>query len=211
MALRHRKAGAPLALRPPITARRRPSPPITAPRRPSPPTLPRRVQVGHLWDCIAGLYTSAALRTAPVNSSAHGVGGGVSMRGVSGGASITPRPLASTAGRELGRLSRRMAHFAISTCGDAGLSVTANENCFFGEPTVLDRVLGQFDHHYPQVFRGMRRHGIPHNRPELQMTVAAGMAGVPMGHPCREEIVAREVARHNARHAGERRPAWSRP
>ena len=46
-------------------------------------------------------------------------------------------------GHELGRLSRRMARFAISTCGEAGLSVTANENCFFGEPAVLDRVLGE--------------------------------------------------------------------
>jgi hypothetical protein len=177
------------------------------------------VQVGYLWDCIASLYLSAALRTAPVNSSVHGVGGGGSMRHVSGGADIPPRSLASAAGRELNRLSRRMARFAISTCGDAGLSVTANENCFFGEPAVLDSVLDQFDHHYPQVFRGMRRHygrSIPHDRPELQMTVAARMAGVPMGHPCREEGVAREVARHNARHGGmhgaQRQPArGSRP
>ena len=165
------------------------------------------MQVGYLWDCIAGLYASAALRGAPVNSSSvHGVRDGASVRGVSGGASI---PL--KAGVELNRLSRPMARFAISTCGDAGLSVTANENCFFGEPAVLDRVLDQFDHHYPQVFRGMRQRGIPHSRPELQMTVAAGMAGVPMGHPCREEVVARAVARHNARHGGQRRPAWSRP
>ena len=197
-----------------------PSPSLAPPARPSPPLAPalaatpppprhHRVQVGHLWDCIAGLYTSAALRTAPVNSSVHGLPGGAAMRGVSGRAAIPPRPPPLPAGHELGRLSRRMARFAISTCGEAGLSVTANENCFFGEPAVLDRVLGQFDHHYPKVFRGMKRRGLPLTRPELQMTVAAEMAGVPMGHPCREEVLARAVSRRRARHRGERRSAPS--
>ena len=184
-----------------------PSPPLAA--FPSPPSRHHLVQVGHLWDCIAGLYTSAALRTAPVNSSVHGLPGGAAMRGVSGRAAIPPRPPPLTAGHELGRLSRRMARFAISTCGEAGLSVTANENCFFGEPAVLDRVLGQFDRHYPKVFRGMKRGGLPLTRPELQMTVAAEMAGVPMGHPCREEVLAHAVARRRARHRGERRSASS--
>ena len=59
-----------------------------------------------------------------------GLPGGAAMRGVSGRAAIPPRPPPLTAGHELGRLSRRMARFAISTCGEAGLSVTANENCF---------------------------------------------------------------------------------
>ena len=40
-------------------------------------------------------------------------------------------------------------------------------------------------------------------------SVAAEMAGVPMGHPCREEVLARAVARRRARHRGERRSAPS--
>ena len=39
-------------------------------------------------------------------------------------------------------------------------------------------MLDQFENRYAQVFRGMTQQRIPHDRPELQMTVAAGMAGV---------------------------------
>ena len=72
-------------------------------------------------------------------------------------------------------------------------------------------VLDQFENRYAQVFRGMTQQRIPHDRPELQMTVAAGMAGVPLGHPCREGILARAAAaaaRRDARAAGQRKPYY---
>ena len=92
--------------------------------------------------------------------------------------------------------SREDARFALSSCADAGLTVTANDNCFFGTPAVVDKVLAQFERRYAEVYGNMKRRQLPHDRPELQLTVAAWMAGAPLGNPCRSaDVDARERAR----------------
>ena len=52
----------------------------------------------------------------------------------------------------------------------------------------------------------MRRQCLPRDRPELQLTVAAGMAGAPLANPCRSaDVDALERARDLKRAARTRR------
>ena len=94
------------------------------------------------------------------------------------------------AGSELGQLTWRALARSLHSCSPgAGLSVVGNDNCFFGTPSVLDRIYAQFQpKKHAAVYKGMNSmelsFHLPHNRPELQLTVAARIEGIPLGLPC---------------------------
>ena len=91
-------------------------------------------------------------------------------------------------GSEVGvRSSWSILAIGLHSCShiNAGLTVVGNDNCFFGTPRVLERIYSRFvPSRYRDVYVGMSKARLPHDRPELQLTVAAGLERVPLGLPC---------------------------
>ena len=64
------------------------------------------------------------------------------------------------------------------------LASSAQDNCFFGVPSVIDRVLAQYERNYSTVYTTAAQLRLPRESPELQLIAAAKLAGVPLADPC---------------------------
>ena len=164
-------------------------------------------QVRPFWACLASLLprpnassTRRHFRPStdgpPPSAASLSTPAAASKRSASGRGVGSP----ITAGHELGVRSRKEVvlerpggHGAISlpvfmltlsACSGTGLSVTASDNCFFGPPSVLDAVFRVFETRYAAVYAKTSSSRLPHSRPELQLTVAAKLAGVGLADPC---------------------------
>ena len=146
----------------------------------------RPTDVATFWDCVAALPRFVA-------NQSHAA---LSLQGrlaVLGRARRAP-------GKELRERSRSLLWLAMSTCGQSGgLTSTGNDNCIVAPPRVLDDVLGQFAtrESYAAVYALAAARGLPHNRPELQLTVAARRAGIALATACSREQI--ESAARNGR------------
>jgi hypothetical protein len=88
-------------------------------------------------------------------------------------------------GKELRERSRELFWLSISSCGATGLSAVAGDNCMVAEPGALDDVLGQFDGlGYQRIYARATAVKLPHNKPELQLAIAAKFAGIGLSQVC---------------------------
>eukprot|EP00966_Prymnesium_polylepis_P009196 212026-Prymnesium_polylepis.1 len=149
-------------------------------------------QVATLWACVASLLPPVGNETVPDGDPSR---------------QFTPsvdEPLAAhkelvSAGHEIRFGSRRaviarrgsgavvslpLFMLALNSCEGRGLTVTASDNCFFGPPSMLDRVLDVFDGRYAAVYAKTTATRLPHSRPELELVAAAKFAGVAFADPC---------------------------
>ena len=69
----------------------------------------------------------------------------------------------------------------------------ADDNCFFGSPAVIDRVLDQLHLNYSATYVRCLTipNGLASGRPERMLTTAGFMAGVHRTHPCTARTVQR--------------------
>ena len=105
-----------------------------------------------------------------------------------------PRLAESVRARTSGDLSALNASRVMSTCTSRGFQYYAFDNCMFGSPEALDRLLDVFEdpNRYAQVYAALRRQRGPHTEyiPEQQLIHAANIEGIRLTALCHPDAVA---------------------
>ena len=145
---------------------------LTVRLRPDDRMALRPSAVRAFWNCVAQLPSFVVNKTHTLLNLSNRVS-------VLGAARRAP-------GKELRGRSRELLWLAVSACGPhGGLTAIGNENCLVAQPAVLDELLAQFDGDgYGRTYAGATARHLPHNKPELQLIVAARQIGIGLATAC---------------------------